>query len=264
MTSIELENKRKRIDMVVKGLSLLAIGFVAAPIVLVAIPGLLGLVATALIGVTAVNVAPVVSAKIANWRLKALKAEAMKSPVETLQNDYRSRLENLGKFNESIKTFSAKVQSFADRVETFKTQYPEEVEKFANQLTKMKQLLLLRQTKYRDAKRELERYEEEIKKAGAIWEMGQAAAEMTKAAGMTEGDFYAKIMVETAINSVQENMNRAFAELETSLIDEEEEASKRTGAQLKNQVDNLTRSMNNEAARSASPAAGTGNQTLTR
>lgn len=233
----DIEQKRKRIDLFVKGAAFLAIGFVCAPIVLIAIPGLLGLIATLAIGVTAVNVAPVFSAKIANWRLKALKAEAMKSPVETLQNDYRSRQDNLSKFNESIKTFSAKVQSFADRVATFKTQYPEEVEKFAIQLSKMKQLLSLRQDKYRDAKRELERYEEEIRKAGAIWDMGQAAAEMTKAAGMTEGDFYAKIMVETAINSVQETMNRAFAELETSLIDEEEEANKKVGFKLKNQAE---------------------------
>lgn len=235
----ELELKRKRIDLAVKGVALLGISFVAAPVVLVALPGLIGLVATLAIGVTAVNVAPVFSMKIANWRIKAKKAEAAKNPVETLQNDYGRRETALQQFRESINTFAAKVQTFADKVATFKTQYPEEVEKFANQLTKMKKLLELRRNKYRDATKQLELYQEEIQKAGAIWEMGQAAAELTQAAGMTEGDWEAKIMVETALNSVTENMNKAFAELETSLIDEEEEAlaDRRTSQNLKNQFD---------------------------
>lgn len=243
-TTQELELKRKRIDMIGKGLALLAISFVAAPIVLVALPGLVGLVATLAIGVTAVNVAPVFTMKVANWRIKAKKAEAAKNPVETLQNEYGRREAALGQFREAINTFASKVQTFADKVATFKTQYPEEVEKFANQLAKMKQLLELRKSKYRVAKSKLEEYAEEIQKAGAIWEMGQAAAEMTQAAGMTEGDWEAKIMVETALNSVTENMNRAFAELETSLIDEEEDvADRKTGNHLKNQVDNVSRSL---------------------
>lgn len=247
MTNIELENKRKRIDMAVKGAMLLATGFVAAPVVLVAVPGLLGLLATAAIAVMAANVAPVFSAKIANWRLKALKAEAFKNPVETLQNDYKKRESALGEFRNSINTFSSKVKSFADKVATFKVQYPEEVEKFKKQLEKMEQLLALRRRRYAEAKDQLERYQEEIVKAGAIWDMGQAAAEMSQAAGMTEGDWEAKIMVETALSSVTENMNKAFAELETSLIDEESEASsvdRKTTANLKNGFDNATRTSN--------------------
>lgn len=256
MTTQEIEAKRKKIDMLGKGVALLGISFVAAPIVLVALPGLIGLIATLVIGVTAVNVAPVFSMKIANWRIKAKKAEAFKNPVETLQNEYGRRETALAQFREAINTFSAKVNSFADKVATFKTQYPEEVEKFANQLTKMKQLLDLRKNKYRVAKSKLEEYAGEIQKAGAIWEMGQAAAEMTQAAGMTEGDWEAKIMVETALNSVTENMNKAFAELETSLIDEEESVDdKKTGHQLKNQVDNVARSLQTDSVVSETKTA---------
>lgn len=255
MTTQEQDRKRKRIETGVKIAAALGIGFLVAPFIFVAIQGLLGLVVAGAIGIAAINFAPVVAVKIANWRLKALKSEAMKNPVETLQNDYRNRETALADFREAINTFSAKVNSFADKVAAFKTQYPEEVEKFASQLSKMKQLLAIRHAKYKDASRELERYEEEIQKAGAIWEMGQAAAEMSKAAGMTEGDFYAKIMVETAINSVTENMNKAFAELETSLLDEEDSTeSRQTAAQLNNQTNVAANNLKNSASATETPS----------
>jgi hypothetical protein len=51
--------------------------------------------------------------------------------------------------------------------------------------------------------------------------MGQAAAAMTSAAGMTEDDFLQKISTETALDSVQKSMNRAFADLEVSLLEDQ-------------------------------------------
>lgn len=215
------EQRKERTEKFVKVLLLLLVGFVVAPVVFVAIKGLVGLITAAVVGVAAVQFAPVVASLIANWRLKMLKDEASRNPIETLQNDYGRRVSALGEFRNAITTFSAAVKDFASKLSGFKENYPKDADLYDDQLAKMKQLLTLRTKKYQDAKDSLEEYAAEIDKAKAIWEMGQSAAEMNKAAGVGDADFLAKIMKDTAIDSVQKSMNSAFADLEISLLDED-------------------------------------------
>ena len=221
------EQRKKRIETVVKVLGMGLVGLIAAPFVLFSIGGLLGLVVIGVISLGIINFTPVVAAMMANWRLKALKAEAMRNPVETLQNDYIKKQNALADFRKAIVTFSSEVKNFADKLVGFNKQYPEEAPKFKEQLSKMKQLLELRQNKYQQAQDNLAAYQLEIQKAGAVWEMGCAAARMNESAGMTEGDWIAKIQVETALDSVQKNLNEAFADLEISLLDDDKEKAKK-------------------------------------
>lgn len=221
LQDISPEQRRKRIEGVVKILILAVTGFLVAPFIFLAIKGLIGLVLAGVVGIVIVQFAPVVAAMIANWRLKMLKAEAARNPIETLQNDFGRRMEALRKFREAITTFSAEVQNFADKLVGFKRQYPDEANRFDEQLQKMHRLLDLRKRKYQEAQESLQAYSLEIDKAKAIWGMGQAAAAMNKAAGMTEDDFLARIMNETALEAVQTGMNTAFADLEISLLDED-------------------------------------------
>jgi hypothetical protein len=88
----------------------------------------------------------------------------------------------------------------------------------------MKLLLEVRRKKYTEAEKTLQEYSIQIKKAESIWIMGQEAAKMTAAAGMTDEDFMQKLKVDTALDSVSSTMNRAFAELETSLMEEKKES----------------------------------------
>lgn len=223
MDQTQLQQKRKRIETGVK-LGLLALGgFIVAPFIFLAIKGLVGLAVAAAVGLAVVNFAPVVAMKFANWRLQAIKAEATRNPIETLQNQYAERQLALGKFREAITNFSASVKSFQDKLSEFKVKFPQDSEKFADQLSQMKRLLDLRRSKFKEAQISLEQFDSEIARANAIWEMGLAAASLNAAAGMTEDDFLAKIKVETALESVSQTMNSAFAELETSLVEEESE-----------------------------------------
>lgn len=216
----DLELKKKRIETIAKVGGLGVIGFLVAPVIFLTIKGIIGLAIAAGIGVTLINFTPWFAAKLANWRLKALKHEAMKNPIETLQNNYKVRMESLQKFRDAINTFSSEIKSFAEKLVSFKKQYPDEADKFDGQLVQMKQLLSIRSGKYQEAKANLEQYELEIQKADSIWQMATAAAAMSKAAGVDADEFYAKIQVETALDSVQKSMNVAFSELELSLLDE--------------------------------------------
>lgn len=216
----DLELKRERIERIVKYAALPIIGFIVAPYIYLSIKGLIGLIVAGVISVIVVNMIPWFAAVVANWRLKALKHEAAKNPIETLENDYKRRHDALVAFRQSILNSKAEVAGFGDKLEDFKSEYPNDAAKFDEQYRKMVELLRLKARKYEQAKANLQSYEAEIDRARAIWKMAQAAAQMNKAAGVDTDEFFAKIQVETALGSVQKNLNLAFAELEMSLADE--------------------------------------------
>jgi hypothetical protein len=213
MNQNDIEKRRQRIEMLIKIIGLCAAAFFVAPFVFIVIKGLLGLVVAAAIGGGIIFFTPVVARVVANWRLKAL--------IETLQNDYGKRQQGLRNFANRISDFATAVGSFEDKLGEFKREHPEDAPKFDEQLRKMRLVLENRKAKFKQAQNELVAYDKEIHRASDIWEMGQAAAAMTSAAGMTEDDFLQKISTETALDSVQKSMNRAFADLEVSLLEEQ-------------------------------------------
>lgn len=218
--SSDQEQRKRRIELMVKLAAMVVVGFFVAPFVFIAIKGLIGLMVAAVISLAAVNFAPFVAVKIANWRLKALKYEASKNPIETLQNNFKDRIAALTNYRTAIRDFAAEVQTFHDKLDGFKTEWPTESGKFDTQYSQMVSLLEIRKQKYEQAKVGLKRYEAEISKAKAIWDMSQAAAKLANAAGVNTDEFYAKIMVETALDSVQKSVSTSFADLEISLLDE--------------------------------------------
>lgn len=233
------EQRKQRTELVIKVVGLLGVCLILGPLATTLAAGgmaLAGLIVGAAALFTVVKFIPWFALKIGNARLKAIKAEAAKNPVETLQNDYQKRTTALGEFRQKIVNFSAEVKNFADKLVDFNKKFPAEAPKFKEQLSKMKQLLDLRQKKYQQAQDNLAAYELEIQKAGAIWDMGQAAAKMNEAAGMTEEDFLQKIQVETALNSITTNLNEAFADLEISLMDDDKEKAKELYAQKQQQL----------------------------
>ena len=196
------------------------LGFLVAPFVFIAIKGLLGLVVAGTISFVTIQFLPWFGAMVANWRLKAIKHEAAKNPIETLQNDLQGRIQALQQFRDAIRNFAGEVGTFKDKLVDFKHEYPERASMFEEQYSQMQQLLELRIKKYEDAKVGLARYEKEIERADAEWQMAQAAAQMNKAAGVDAEAFLQKIQVDTAFDSVQKGLNSAFADLKISLLDE--------------------------------------------
>jgi hypothetical protein len=215
-----VRQKQKIVTLVKVGMFVLT-GFVVAPAIFVAIKGMVGLAVAAVAGLFMINVTPAIADAFANWRLKLIKAEAGRNPIETLQIDFGKRQDALHRFKDAINTFSASVMNFSDKLEGFRVQFPQDSEKFDSQLAKMKKLLEIRRNRYKEAEAAVKQYAAEIDRAKAIWDMGLEAAKMNAAAGMTEEDFMQKIKVETALDSVTKSMNSAFAELETSLEEEE-------------------------------------------
>ena len=229
---MDLEKKKKVIDLTVKGVGFAILGFVVAPFIFATIQGMAGLVIAGGIALTVNAFIPYFSLKIANWRIQALKAEAAQNPIETLQNDYLIKKDALSRFADSIRTFRGEIGIFASKLEEFKKLYPKDAKKFDDNHDRMKQLLKLREDKYKEANQSLKNYENEIARANSMWEMAKAAARMNDASGIVnEEDFLQKIQKETALDSVTRGMETAFADLETAILNEEVDAKQNTYVQ---------------------------------
>jgi len=225
MTELEIQKRKNRIEWGTKILLLTVAALIAAPLTMLIFWGLLGIGALGLaaaVGSGIVYFAPVAGMKMANWRLQAIKIEAAKNPIETLQLDYQDRQLALARFREAIVNFSGSVGVFSDKVAGYESEHPEDAPPFRLQLEKMGKLLETRKRRYKEAESALADYADAIDRTKAKWEMAQEAAKMNDAAGIVSGDeFLQKVKTETAFDAVSRGMNKAFAELEVSLLDED-------------------------------------------
>jgi len=218
---LSLDERRAKLQTKFKvGLAILAAAIVA-PVVWLAVGGLIGLAVAGVLALTIVNAAPVLSMKLANWRLKAIKAEAYKNPVETLQMALKEKLEKLEQFRLKIVEFSTSVKSYRSKVQAFSEKWPDKASVFQEQLRNMEALLEKRKNAYQVAVKESQSFELKIQEADAMWQMAMAAQDMNEAANLTGDDLMEKIKVDTSLNSVQDAMNRAFTDLEMMILDED-------------------------------------------
>ncbi len=224
MPGTELTDTQKR--NIVTGVKIAGgclIGFLVAPVIFLTIKGLIGLCIAGAIFLVGVYAFPVLVDACASMQLKGIKWMASKNPVETLQLDYQKRCDDLARYLQSIKDFSASIMTFEGKYKKFIVTYPDEKDKFDGILKNMKQLLSLRTQKYEEAKKSLTQYRSEIDRASAIWDMSVEAAKMNKAAGFDRNDTIEQIKTQTSLDAIEQNMNAAFAELQTSLIEQDDE-----------------------------------------
>ena len=203
--------------------ALLVAGFLVAPFIWVAIGGLIGLIVAVVVILAAWMLRPVVFSFAANMRLKLIKSEAAKNPVETLQNDLKDKAEALGKRKEAIETLNSQIRTFSDKVDEIKASYgPEDAgyQKLSRDLADLRRVYAHRCDKWKEAREQLKLYEEEIKRANMIWEAAQAAAAARETSGRTEDEFYAKLRTETAFEAIKKSYNDALASLDTALLEE--------------------------------------------
>lgn len=232
-TQLTPEQRKQRTETVLKVLGVGVIGFLVAPFILQTIGGIVGLVVAAGLGFVGINFARVFSMTVANWRLKAIKAEAMRNPCETLQNEYVKKENALKDYKTNITKFAAQVMAFADQVKGYVKEGLEDAQTYVEQLEKMKQLLQIRKEKYQQAQDMLAQFAETIARTEKKWKMAVAAQAMSEAAGELAGDTFDKICIETALDSVQTKLNESFADLDIALMDDEREKRQLEAKQAK-------------------------------
>lgn len=221
-TPIDNETRRKRIEMAVKIGALGLVGFFVAPFILIAVKGILGLALAAGISFSLIYFTPVMASMLANWRLKAIKAEASRNPVETLQNDFRAKSIALDDRKTNIEKLNGQIRTFSDKVDGIKDKYGDKDSaylKMSRDLLDLRRIYKNRCEKWNEAHTQLGLFEEQIERAGMIWDAANAASAARETSGLTEDEFFAKLRTETAFDAIQNNYNQALASLDTAMID---------------------------------------------
>jgi hypothetical protein len=217
----DIEKKRQRIENAAKIGGVLAVALILGPFYLVILNGLgvlFALVGTAIVGITAVNFLPWFSCKLANWKLKSLKSEFAKNPIETLENLYKGRKESLILQRDNIKQRIAVASKIFDQITSFESQFGKPSPR-RDQYAKLNQLVEHSKDKYQKAQVSLVAFGNCIEEKRADWEIAQSMAEANKLANVGE-DFLSKLATDTALTSIQDGLNLAFAELDASVMDE--------------------------------------------
>ena len=188
-----------------------------SPVVFLAVKGIVGLAIAAALGFTLVQLAPLFALKVANWRMKALVAEVEKNPIETMRNLYVEKADELASADRNIEDFETEIRNFDDQVETFKAQYPSEAANYEELSRKMREALADMKREQTAARRELAHFEQQIRKAEAIYKMSTAAAKVVKLSRSAEAQVFARIREQVAFDAVRTQLNRAFSSLNNAL-----------------------------------------------
>jgi len=230
---MDIQAQAEKYGKYVKWGALLLFCAAIAPIVFLAIQGLAGLLIAGGIALVGYHAAPVLSKIAYNAKMRALEAEdvsniakvsnaAAVNPIETLLNQAMEKRQASDQFRTSITAFRTEVKNFSDQIAQFAREYPDDVARFQMQKDAMDKLLKFREDRYKQLQIELDNFDAAIKRAQAMWKMSQAAQKMNKLAGVELADPFEKIKADSAINSVMTSMNKAFAEMETALLDNKE------------------------------------------
>jgi hypothetical protein len=211
-----IEQKRTTYDKWFK-IGLVALGaLIISPIIFLVVKGIVGLVIAGVIGLIVVNFAPVVSMKLANWKVRGIVAEAKENPIETMINLLNEKKVAYRTFKTSVETAVTASKTFEQKCKDFAQKYPARADEFVVQVAAMKQLVEKKKIALQQAQAMLIDGDNKLEEMQAYWSMSQAAQEANKAAGMSTGDQFEKLKSDTACDSVFESMNRAFAELEVA------------------------------------------------
>lgn len=195
------------------------VGYLVSPIILATIQGMLGLIVVGAICGAIHFLSPVFQQAAMNLRLKMIKAEAAKNPIETLENEFLRRSTMLDERKHKIETFDAKTRTFGDKLDQFKRDYPSDAPKFQITYDQMMLLLKKQRLQWKEAAKGLQDFAGVITRAKAMYAMALAANEAKQGSGLDEDAFYAQLKTETALDSIQDGMNQAFSQLDTLVLE---------------------------------------------
>jgi hypothetical protein len=177
------------------------------------------LIVASVVALAALNLVPAVAFKFANWKLRALKAEAAKNPVETLQNQQIALEKGLMAEARAITAFDTEVENFRSSLQhELESGYPEAASSGLPTLHNMERLLQYRRLKFSKAQAKLVERGRAVKMAESKFRVALAAQRVTAASGEENRTVLDKILEDIAFASVETAVNTSIAELRTSLM----------------------------------------------
>lgn len=217
----EFKRKQKRLTLVGKVALALVAMVVISPVIYYALSGLIGLGLSLLVGMVIIHAAPVVSMKLANYKLRALKAEAEANPIDTLENQQIAKEAQLKNQESAITKFDSAVETYRGSLMEEARNFPEAAAAGIPRLRDMERLLAYRRIKYKHAQSQLKARAQKVRAAASSYRVALAGQEVTRAAGETDGVVLDKILEGIAFAAVDNAVNTTMAELRTAIMVEE-------------------------------------------
>ena len=205
-------------------LGLAAIG----PIAILAAQGVIGIIGVIVgLGVIQglIQMAPVYSMKLANWRMKLIVGEAQKNPIETQRNVYIEKAKEIAEADQRIAAFDAGIANFHDKRLGFqKKGYADTPEgaRYEEIENKMRRGLVNREKMQKAAKLALAELDAEIKKAEAIWDMALEVAGLQALSADAEKKVWQDIKLQVSFDAVNKKLNTAVAQLNLEISNQED------------------------------------------
>ena len=115
-TPLTPEQKAERIKTAARVVALGIICFFIAPFTILALKGLLGIIAFTMIAAPVYFMLPFFGKLLANWRLQAYKAQAASNPIPTLQNQLIEKKQALDEALKSIAQLIASYKTYLSQI----------------------------------------------------------------------------------------------------------------------------------------------------
>lgn len=168
------------------------------------------------VGLAIIHGAPVVSMKFANWKIKGIVSEAQENPIETMVNLLANGKQAFETLRTNVTNAVAARDTFKTKAEQFAKKYPERAAEFTDKIFMMNARVEQKKQALNDAKRALEMGQDKLDEMTAYWQMSQALQAANKVVGLDNGDQFAKLKADTAVDAVFDSMNKAFAQMEVA------------------------------------------------
>lgn len=181
--SVPLGPRGQKISTVAKYVLILAGGFVAAQFIWTAIGGLIGIGVAAAVYAFMVAMAPVVSLKLSNFATNRFIAEVWANPVESRLTARLEAVKGISAQEKFCREITGAFHEFQDSVRQLIADYPEEKERFAQQLTNMEDQVEESYGVLKINISALESFDKMTNKVSAIWKAAQAQLKAEKMFG---------------------------------------------------------------------------------
>ncbi len=164
------------------------------------------------------NGLPVFAQWAAQMKLKGIKYNSAKNPVEDLQLIYMKKHAEIEAAAVAITSFAKETKEYKNKLDEFITRRPEKADAFRSTYDSMSKVLTIQMGKLTQSKQKLEEFQHVIVEAEDIWQMTQAAMKANKAMRKFDmPDPMDEIRQKTAYDAILGSLNQVTAELETAI-----------------------------------------------
>lgn len=222
----EFHRKHKRLTTLAKWVVAIGILALIAPAVALAIKGAIGVMVAGVLGLVIIYATPPLINRFANYKLRALKAEAERNPIETLENQQIKKEQELQKEANGITENDLAVEDYRSSLRKEAELFPENVQAALPNLHALEDRLARRREKYAAARVALELRRHAVSRASSRYRVAMAEQRANAVAGTSSGIVLDKILEDIAFGAVESATNRSMAELRTeNMVDQATQAA---------------------------------------